>query len=228
MPEYKSKDFRVFYVKRLAELNGDQYKIWDYSLHGKEACAAKGTGIYTISTCDFKLVPQKVVQDELGRTDKEVSLELYNQTNHPLSNQEKQRKFGRMARDFPDIIEYDPRHDIIFSKLMFEYSTLEYLTTSAKRIEGIVWDYEKYSPISEERWWGEFMTRNHDRIHAAWKEYFPLLDKKRKNEFHILPAEKVMQHLFELERKFSPSMVPSPDVSQEKVEKLIQELSKQI
>ncbi len=176
--------------------------------------------------------PQEA-QDELGREDVEISLMLHNNTSTPLSEKEKELRIGRMTREFPDMIEYDPKTDMIFVKLMWRYSTLDFLKTASARIEGIHADFVKYGATTPERWWGELMNINKVSIDAAWIEFNEthLVAKEKaekdgkKNGGHrnFSAIEKSFKTLYDLQKKYAS---PTPIVSIEKMQQLQEVLSR--
>jgi len=215
---FTAKHPTIYNHRRVMELDGLQYKLFDYTLHNAFVASTKRIGIYEISTTQFSgIASQEDIQDQLGRTDREVSLALHNKT-VALNDEEKKRKIGKLVSDFSDIIEYDPEKDMLFNKVMFRYCGVIYLSTDRAKIEGIHSDFEKFKLKTQERWWGELMYLNKIEISDAYAKW--LKNHKEKPHKNFQSIKQTFDHLFELERQFSPSSVPSKIVSAEKMREL--------
>ncbi len=214
---YGSVNPSFFNNKRILQLTSTQREMVLYSMLSLEYCGSKRTGIYNLSTAEFpRSLPMEEIQDQLGRTDAEISLKLRNVVGL-VTPDEKEHYRGNLNKYFSDIIEYDPYNDMVFAKLAFAYSGVNYLTTSAAIIEGIATEFKHTKRSVPERWWGEFMGINSRRIHEAWQDVNTPRTRIVKNEetkqeyveeyvHKNLPSlKKTFDHLFELEKQYSPS-----------------------
>lgn len=221
MATHRTLEARANDDPRVKRLTDKQYRMWVHATTGDQTLPIKCVGIFKMSTADFSKLPftQEQIQDELGRSELEVALRLYNQE-VPLSEEEKKLCQG----NFPvSVIEYDPVEDMINNKLFFKFSAYRYLKTPKALCEGIFGDWKEFGQRSPERWWGEFMSANSKIIHEAWRKHQPTLRKK--DEMDCKPIEECFIKLFDLEAKFSPSLIPSKEISAEEIRKLLTEKS---
>lgn len=210
--------------RRICKLSDRQFRILILSIFGSQAANSKRTGIFHLSTTAFQThILLELVMQELGSDKEKLSISLKKPILE-LTKEDYQGGFGQFCQEFPDLIEYDPEHDMIYIKMMFEHSGSLYLTTPKSVCEGIQKDYKSSFRRVPERWWGEFVARNHHRVHEAWKKYKIHLDSKKKKEgefnIEIKPIEEIFKTLFELEEKYSPTIFPSEPLVFKKMQSL--------
>lgn len=211
--DFKGIDPHLLSHKRVMQLSHLEFRIFIMSFIAQANCLSRGVGIFKISTTDFeKGIKHEIVQDYLGRTDLEVAL-LLGKRQHELTEEDKKKKVGILTKKFPDLIEYDPDQDMIFSKLVFDSSSVFYMKTPKSIMENVHKDFKDFFGRTPERWWSEFAKINSRRLHAAF-------DNINKEDKGFPSYSKTFEKLFELERNFSPSQIPSPEVSIEKINKL--------
>ena len=224
---YSSVNPAFFHHKRIRLMTPVQQSIVLYTILSPSYCNSKRTGIYHISTTEFMPnITIDEIQDHLGRTDSEISLKLRNAA-VSITREEKEHYQGNLNKFFSDVIEYDPNSDMVFSKLAFVFSGMEYLNTSKKMLEGIGQEYRATKHIVPERWWGEFMRINNKYIHEAWEEFaISKVKKKQKdkegNDEEISSKEftslqKTFEHLFELEKQYT---IFAKKITSEKLQKM--------
>lgn len=224
--EYRAKSPDYFSNDRVAKLRGVQHAIVDYSMTGHEFCRSKGMGIYKVSTTSFSwCAPLEEIQDQLGRDDQEVAL-LLGKPLAELADEDKKLKQGILTRDFPDLIEYDPENDMIFSKLAYKYSTLLYCKTAKARLEVIHHEYKKICYEVPERWLAEFYSINQKCIEHSIREF----SSKDKNYSAVM---KTINELEGLQKKYhdayfesqKPNTAPS-NVSSENLKRFLKTFGK--
>lgn len=208
MADFWGGDSRLL-SHRYSKLSGDQFKIWITTLFCEEARNTKGIGIYRKSTASFELVPQEIVQDELGYTKQEIL----------LAGKPEEVRRGKFCKQFPHVIDYDPENDMVHVKDMFEFCALKLLTHPKAIVEGIHKDFKMFERYSKPEWWGEFMHRYSAVVHKAWSHYKPLI--KRKDLSIETPMERTFRKLFEYEQKYEQKLcAPSAIFLTESAEKL--------
>lgn len=208
MADFRALDSRIYNNRRFRELDFIHRDLYLYAIFSNESRLSKGVGIFNISTTCFPdYFGLMRVQNMLGRTDWDLKMtqEQLCSSVRSLSDSENElMKIGTFNKFFHDLLEYDPINDMIFIKLMFQFSTLKYLTTSKAIVEGIHKDFTSFFTLTSEKWWAEFVHQHLSCLEKAWREYSEkyITEEKLIKEKKQFPVQKTFFLLFELEKKY--------------------------